>query len=240
MRPAARTLCYELARRALCGSPRRAHHRLWPRAKPASATRCRPCAAIALPRPLPIREATDLTAHVDFADLKRAGEALGLKAYGPMPQGEFLLKLGLGERRDRLLSGHARRSGSDPVGRIAAGRPHADGDPVQIAGADRAAGLPATAPSATALSSPSVPAMVTPDKMKVSAPRASRAIDGIAHGFFTRQGGVSTRHLCLAELRPGFPRRRANVQENRARVAETLAPCPPAYSAFPRITLRLP
>ena len=29
--------------------------------------------------------------------------ALGFEAYGPMPQGEFLLKLGLGERRDRLL-----------------------------------------------------------------------------------------------------------------------------------------
>jgi SAM-dependent MidA family methyltransferase len=46
---------------------------------------------------------TDLTAHVDFAALKREAEALGLRAYGPMPQGEFLLRLGLIERRDRLL-----------------------------------------------------------------------------------------------------------------------------------------
>lgn len=53
--------------------------------------------------PLALQGETDLTAHVDFAALKRAGEALGLKAYGPMPQGEFLLRLGLGERRDRLL-----------------------------------------------------------------------------------------------------------------------------------------
>jgi NADH dehydrogenase [ubiquinone] 1 alpha subcomplex assembly factor 7 len=45
----------------------------------------------------------DLSAHVDFADLKRLASALGLKPYGPMPQGEFLLKLGLGERRNRLL-----------------------------------------------------------------------------------------------------------------------------------------
>jgi SAM-dependent MidA family methyltransferase len=45
----------------------------------------------------------DLSAHVDFADLKRQASALGLKPYGPMPQGEFLLKLGLGERRNRLL-----------------------------------------------------------------------------------------------------------------------------------------
>ncbi|HMK41179.1 MAG TPA: SAM-dependent methyltransferase [Methyloceanibacter sp.] len=48
---------------------------------------------------------TDLTAHVDFAALKHEAAALGLRAYGPMPQGEFLLKLGLGERRDRLLEG---------------------------------------------------------------------------------------------------------------------------------------
>ena len=47
--------------------------------------------------------AADLSAHVDFADLKRAAVAAGLNAYGPMPQGEFLLKLGLAARRERLL-----------------------------------------------------------------------------------------------------------------------------------------
>jgi NADH dehydrogenase [ubiquinone] 1 alpha subcomplex assembly factor 7 len=45
----------------------------------------------------------DLTAHVDFTDLKQCASALGLKTCGPLPQGEFLLKLGLGERRERLL-----------------------------------------------------------------------------------------------------------------------------------------
>jgi NADH dehydrogenase [ubiquinone] 1 alpha subcomplex assembly factor 7 len=44
----------------------------------------------------------DLTAHVDFAALKDTATAHGLSAYGPMPQGEFLLKLGLETRRDRL------------------------------------------------------------------------------------------------------------------------------------------
>jgi NADH dehydrogenase [ubiquinone] 1 alpha subcomplex assembly factor 7 len=53
--------------------------------------------------PLAAPGEADLTAHVDFAELKRSAEALGLDAYGPMPQGEFLLKLGLGARRDRLL-----------------------------------------------------------------------------------------------------------------------------------------
>jgi SAM-dependent MidA family methyltransferase len=45
----------------------------------------------------------DLSAQVDFADLRGSAEALGLRAYGPIPQGEFLLKLGLGQRRERLL-----------------------------------------------------------------------------------------------------------------------------------------
>jgi NADH dehydrogenase [ubiquinone] 1 alpha subcomplex assembly factor 7 len=35
--------------------------------------------------------------------MKRAAARLGLATYGPMPQGEFLLKLGLEARRDRLL-----------------------------------------------------------------------------------------------------------------------------------------
>ena len=44
----------------------------------------------------------DLTAHVDFAALKDSAIAHGLTAYGPMPQGEFLLRLGLEARRDAL------------------------------------------------------------------------------------------------------------------------------------------
>jgi NADH dehydrogenase [ubiquinone] 1 alpha subcomplex assembly factor 7 len=47
--------------------------------------------------------AADLSAHVDFTDLKREAGAAGLTAHGPMPQGEFLLKLGLATRRERLL-----------------------------------------------------------------------------------------------------------------------------------------
>jgi NADH dehydrogenase [ubiquinone] 1 alpha subcomplex assembly factor 7 len=45
----------------------------------------------------------DITAHVDFAALKQTASALGLGAFGPMPQGEFLLKLGLESRCRRLL-----------------------------------------------------------------------------------------------------------------------------------------
>jgi NADH dehydrogenase [ubiquinone] 1 alpha subcomplex assembly factor 7 len=53
--------------------------------------------------PLATPGESDLTAHVDFAALKHAAEAAGLNAFGPMPQGEFLLRLGLEARRDRLL-----------------------------------------------------------------------------------------------------------------------------------------
>jgi len=45
----------------------------------------------------------DLTAHVDFAALEDTASTLGLAAFGPMPQGEFLLKLGLASRCDRLI-----------------------------------------------------------------------------------------------------------------------------------------
>ena len=53
--------------------------------------------------PLAAPGEADLTAHVDFAALKALGRKLGLAAYGPMPQGEFLLKLGLEARCERLL-----------------------------------------------------------------------------------------------------------------------------------------
>ena len=46
---------------------------------------------------------TDLTAHVDFAALKDAACSRGLAVFGPMPQGAFLLKLGLESRCLRLL-----------------------------------------------------------------------------------------------------------------------------------------
>jgi YfiH family protein len=63
--------------------------------------------------------------------------------------------------------------------------------------------------------------MVTPDKMKVSASSLS-AIDGVSHGFFTRQGGVSTGIYASLNCGPGSRDDAANVTANRARVAELL------------------
>jgi NADH dehydrogenase [ubiquinone] 1 alpha subcomplex assembly factor 7 len=52
--------------------------------------------------PLTAQGETDLTTHVDFAALAETARAAGLAAFGPMPQGQFLLKLGLQARLDRL------------------------------------------------------------------------------------------------------------------------------------------
>ncbi len=55
--------------------------------------------------PLTDPGAVDLTAHVDFQALREAAEAAGLVAHGPLPQGAFLLALGLGARAQKLMSG---------------------------------------------------------------------------------------------------------------------------------------
>lgn len=46
----------------------------------------------------------DLTAHVQFARLASAARAVGLAADGPLPQAEFLGRLGIAERAARLMS----------------------------------------------------------------------------------------------------------------------------------------
>ena len=44
----------------------------------------------------------DVTAHVDFAALIRAAEAKGVRCRGPVTQGEFLSRLGIAQRAERL------------------------------------------------------------------------------------------------------------------------------------------
>jgi purine-nucleoside/S-methyl-5'-thioadenosine phosphorylase / adenosine deaminase len=67
--------------------------------------------------------------------------------------------------------------------------------------------------------------MVTPDKMMFCASSLS-AIDGVRHGFFTRQGGVSGGLYTSLNCGPGSRDEAANVVENRARVAEILGAGP--------------
>jgi len=47
---------------------------------------------------------TDLTAHVDFPALRDMASKAGMSAFGPMPMGEWLLRLGLEARLGQLLA----------------------------------------------------------------------------------------------------------------------------------------
>jgi SAM-dependent MidA family methyltransferase len=47
----------------------------------------------------------DITTHVDFTALQRQGEKIGLKNLGFIPQGLFLMSLGLGDRLGELSQG---------------------------------------------------------------------------------------------------------------------------------------
>ncbi len=54
----------------------------------------------------------DLTAHVDFEALANAAREAGAIAYGPIPQGVFLTRLGLFQRTDRLARSQPPRRAS--------------------------------------------------------------------------------------------------------------------------------
>jgi NADH dehydrogenase [ubiquinone] 1 alpha subcomplex assembly factor 7 len=47
----------------------------------------------------------DITAHVDFAALAEAAKAAGARVFGAVPQGKFLMKIGAGQRVQRLVAG---------------------------------------------------------------------------------------------------------------------------------------
>jgi SAM-dependent MidA family methyltransferase len=80
--------------------------------------------------PLADPGAVDLTAHVDFAALARGARAAGLRAWGPVPQGVFLTRLGLHARaaalaraaspaqRIAIEHGCARLAGEAGMGRL--------------------------------------------------------------------------------------------------------------------------
>jgi SAM-dependent MidA family methyltransferase len=60
----------------------------------------------------------DLTAHVDFSDLVRQAKALDLTPSGPMPMGEWLLRLGLEARAHQLLRRASTEQAVELRGRI--------------------------------------------------------------------------------------------------------------------------
>ena len=60
--------------------------------------------------PLAEPGSADLTAHVDFAAVAAAAHAKGAAAWGPVPQGMFLARLGLYQRTDRLARANPARA----------------------------------------------------------------------------------------------------------------------------------
>jgi YfiH family protein len=67
--------------------------------------------------------------------------------------------------------------------------------------------------------------MVTQEKMRLCASSLA-AISGVSHGFFTRQGGVSSGIYASLNCGPGSNDDAASVRENRAHVAEILGTKP--------------
>ena len=55
----------------------------------------------------------DLTAQVDFAAFADAMQAHGLACDGPVPQAEFLGRLGIVERASRLMAANPAKAGAD-------------------------------------------------------------------------------------------------------------------------------
>jgi len=62
---------------------------------------------------------TDITAHVDFGAFGAEARALGLRAYGPMPMGEWLLRLGLEARFQQLIRNVSEDKASEVRRRVA-------------------------------------------------------------------------------------------------------------------------
>ncbi|HWB43914.1 MAG TPA: SAM-dependent methyltransferase [Hyphomicrobiaceae bacterium] len=60
--------------------------------------------------------AADLTAHVQFAGLARKARAAGLATDGPIPQAEFLGRLGIAERAAKLMAANPPRAGEIETG----------------------------------------------------------------------------------------------------------------------------
>jgi NADH dehydrogenase [ubiquinone] 1 alpha subcomplex assembly factor 7 len=55
----------------------------------------------------------DVTAHVDFQALVRAAQDMGARAHGPVPQGDFLRRLGIENRAVRLMAKASREVSED-------------------------------------------------------------------------------------------------------------------------------
>jgi SAM-dependent MidA family methyltransferase len=60
----------------------------------------------------------DVTAHVDFQALVRAAEDLGARVHGPVPQGDFLKRLGIETRAVGLMAKSSSEVSEDIAGAL--------------------------------------------------------------------------------------------------------------------------
>jgi SAM-dependent MidA family methyltransferase len=113
LRPSEEALLAELARRE---APLQALFVDYGPAEPAYGDTLQAMRRHAWVDPLAEPGLADLTAHVQFAHLARKARAAGLAADGPMPQAEFLGRLGIAERAARLMAANPGEAGAIEAG----------------------------------------------------------------------------------------------------------------------------
>ena len=129
----------------------------------------------------------DVTAHVDFEALVRAAEDLGARVHGPVPQGEFLKRLGIETRAVTLMAKTTPEVSEDISGalkRLIGGGRGGMGSMFKV--------IAISEPNLTTLAGLSDQEAGRQDgaAMTLGSPLLS-AIPGLRHAFFTREGGVS-------------------------------------------------
>ena len=159
----------------------------------------------------------DLTAHVDFAAMARSASAAGAAVYGPIDQGDFLRAIGIDLRTkalaERATLDHAEEFERARARLVGKGQGEMGALFKTMVVADRRLRPPPGFQTASAEVHLSAAQFLTAESLR---------IPGVAHGFFTRVGGVS--QGVYASLNGGVGSRDAPeaVTENRNRVAAAL------------------
>jgi len=141
----------------------------------------------------------DLTAHVDFEALMNAARAAGAMSQMAGTQGEVLTELGIRQRAETLKATNPERAGQ------------IDNDLDRLIGADRMGDLFKV--MVVFGGEPAAPFETDPSLAR---------IDGVRHGFFGRQGGISTgvhAGLNVSYMTEDDPE---NVTQNRRAATEAL------------------
>ena len=170
----------------------------------------------------------DVTAHVDFQALVRAAEDLGARVHGPVPQGDFLKRLGIETRAVTLMAKATTEVSEDISGalkRLIGGGRGGMGSMFKV--------LAITEPHLTDVAGfrdeQDASRRRGGSAMMLESPLLS-AIPGLRHAFFTREGGVSGGIYGSLNGGVGSNDDPARVDENRRRMAEQLGVAPDAFS----------